>query len=77
MMAGIVLTGDLPPNPSVLKVIRAMPIPVLLTAEDSYRVASKVHDLTVKTRPTDAGKISLIRDLVATRVDIEKILSKI
>ena len=73
-MAGIVLTGNLRPNASVLKVIRAMPIPVLLTVEDSYRVASKVHDLTVKTRPNDAGKISLIRDLIARNVDLEKIL---
>jgi BioD-like phosphotransacetylase family protein len=76
-MAGIVLTGNLRPNASVLKVIRAMPIPVLLTAEDSYRVASKVHDLTVKTRPSDAGKISLIRDLIASNVDLEKILKSL
>jgi len=76
-MAGIVLTGNLRPNASILKVIRAMPIPVLFTADDSYRVASKVHDLTVKTRPSDAGKISLIRDLVAANVDLEKILDRL
>ena len=39
-MAGIVLTGDLRPSPSVMKVIRSMPIPVLLAAQDSYEVAS-------------------------------------
>ena len=33
-----------------------MPIPVLLAQADSYQVASKVHNLTVKTRPTDARK---------------------
>jgi BioD-like phosphotransacetylase family protein len=73
-MAGIVLTGNLLPDSSVLKVIRAMPIPVLLTAQDSYQVASRVHDLTVKTRPSDAAKISLIRDLIAKSVDLELIL---
>ena len=73
-MAGIVLTGNLRPNASVLKLIRAMPIPVLLTAQDSYEVASTVHDLTVKTRPSDAEKISLIRDLVAKNVNLKKIL---
>src|SRR3954464_3009928 len=57
MMAGMVLTGNLRPNPNLLKVIRGMPIPVLLAVEDSYRVASKVHDITVKTRPADANKI--------------------
>jgi BioD-like phosphotransacetylase family protein len=73
-MAGIVLTGNLRPNPEVLKVIRSMPIPVLLSEQETYRVASKVHDLTVKTRPSDAGKISLIRDLIAKNVDLDKIL---
>ena len=76
-MAGIVLTGDLRPSPSVLKIIAAMPIPVLLTAQDSYEVASAVHDLTVKTRPADAEKISLIRDLVAKNVNLKKILESL
>ena len=76
-MAGIILTGGLRPSESVLKVIRAMPIPVLLATQDSYRVASKVHDLTVKTRPADAGKISLIRDMIAKSVDVKKILNSL
>jgi BioD-like phosphotransacetylase family protein len=76
-MAGIVLTGNLRPGESLLKIIAAMPIPVLLAAEDSYRVASKVHDLTVKTRPSDAHKISLIRDLIAKNVDLNKILKSL
>lgn len=77
VMAGIVLTGGLRPAESVLKVIRTMPIPVLLAQQDSYRVASKVHDLTVKTRPGDFEKISLIRDLVAKNVDVTKILESL
>jgi BioD-like phosphotransacetylase family protein len=73
-LAGIVLTGDLRPSPAVLKVIQTMPFPVLLARDDSYEVASKVHDLIVKTRPDDAEKISLIRDLIARHVDVNKIL---
>jgi BioD-like phosphotransacetylase family protein len=76
-MSGIVLTGNLRPSTSVLKVIRAMPIPVLLSPDDSYEVASKVHDLTVKTRPGDAQKITLIRDLIAKNVDVKKILASL
>ena len=76
-MAGIVLTGNLRPSPSLLKTISTMPIPVLLAAEDSYRVASKVHDLTVKTRPSDLDKISLIRDLIAKNVDLNRILKSL
>jgi len=76
-LAGIVLTGDLRPNPNVLKVIRDMPFPVLLANESSYEVASKVHDLIVKTRASDVEKIALIRDLIAENVDVKKILNSI
>jgi len=76
-MAGIVLTGNLRPSSNVFNVIRAMPIPVLLATQDSYEVASIVHDLTVKTRPSDAEKISLIRDLVAKNVNVPKILESL
>ena len=76
-MAGIVLTGGLRPDPSVLKAMQAMPIPVLLAKADSYEVASKVHNLIVKTRPSDAKKISLIRDIVAKNVNVKKIIDSL
>ncbi len=73
-IAGIVLTGGLRPSEAVLKVIRATEFPILLAAQDSYEVASIVHDLTVKTRPDDTEKIAVIRDLIAEHVDVNKIL---
>jgi len=73
-LAGIVFTGGLRPTEDVLKVIRALPIPVLLAQGDSYQVASAVHDLTVKTRPDDLEKISLIRDIVAQNVNVKRIV---
>jgi BioD-like phosphotransacetylase family protein len=76
-MAGIVLTGNLRPSASVMNIIDSIQIPVLFTTQDSYQVASKVHDLTVKTRPGDAGKISLIRDLIARNVNVQKILDSL
>ncbi len=73
-MAGIVLTGGLRPGDNVLKALQTLPIPVLLAKADSYQVASKVHNLTVKTRPTDANKIALIRDIVAKHINVKKII---
>ena len=73
-LTGIVLTGGLRPRETVIKVIQRLPFPVLLAREDSYEVASKVHDMTVKTQPDDTGKISLIRDLIAEHVDVTRIL---
>lgn len=74
-MAGMILTGEMQGGEALRQVINSMPIPVLLSPEDSYQVASKVHDLTVKTRPSDAQKILLIRDLIAKNVNVEKILA--
>ncbi|HKW29201.1 MAG TPA: AAA family ATPase [Verrucomicrobiae bacterium] len=74
-MAGIILTGGLRPNEAILKALQTLPIPVLLAKADSYQVASKVHNLTVKTRPNDAEKISLIRNLVAANVNVKKIIN--
>lgn len=76
-MAGIVLTDDLRPSNGVMKIVQQLPFPVLLAAEDSYQVASKVHDLIVKTRPDDTEKISVICDLVAKHVDVKKILASL
>jgi len=74
-LAGIVLTGTPRPASSVSKVIREMTFPVLHVADDIYPVASRVHDLIVKTRPDDLEKIALIRDLVAKNVDVNKIIN--
>jgi hypothetical protein len=76
-LAGIVLTGGLRPGDNVLKALQSLPVPVLLATADSYQVASKVHNLTVKTRATDARKIALIRDLVARHVNVKKIIESL
>jgi len=76
-MAGIVLTGGLQPGNGLLRSLREMKIPILLAKDDSYQVASKVHDLTAKTRPADAEKISLIRDIVTKHVNVKKILESL
>ncbi|MBI1178101.1 AAA family ATPase [bacterium] len=76
-LAGIVLTGGLRPNDTVLKVINELPYPVLLAKKDSYQVASDVHDLIVKTRPDDLEKINVIRDLIGRYVDVETLVKAI
>jgi len=76
-LAGIVLTAGIRPSASVLRVVEAMPFPVLLSQQETYRVASKVHDLTVKTRPTDTRKIEVIRDLVSQYVDVDRIVKAV
>jgi BioD-like phosphotransacetylase family protein len=77
LMAGIVLAGNFRPCNKIMKLVKGMPIPVLMSEKDSYEVASRVHDLTVKTRPGDAQKITLIRDLIGQNVDVQRILDQL
>lgn len=72
---GLVLTGGYWPRESVLAAIREAGIFATLVAEDTYSVASEVHDLLVKTHPADREKIELIKSLVAEHLDIEGILA--
>ena len=73
-LAGIVLSGELSSGDKLRKLIHDLAFPVLHCREDIYQVASKVHDITVKTHPKDTEKIALIRDLIAEHVDVNKIL---
>jgi len=73
-LAGIILTENLRPDAPTMRLVEKASFPVLLAAEDSYEVASRVHNMTVKTRPGDTEKISVIRDIIAANVDVNKIL---
>ena len=75
-LSGMILTDDLTPSSRVMDIIRGMSYPVFLTSQNSYQVASTVHDLIVKTRPGDAAKIALIRDLVKAHVNVGEIVDK-
>ena len=45
-----------------------------LVPDDTYTVASEIHDLLVKTHAADLEKIELIKELVASNLDIDRIL---
>jgi BioD-like phosphotransacetylase family protein len=71
---GLVLTGGYRPSESVLRAIRGADVFATLVPEDTYHVASEVHDLLVKTHPADREKIALIKTLVADNLDVARIL---
>lgn len=72
---GLVLTGGYRPSQTVIDEIRWADLFATLVAEDTYLVASEVHDLLVKTHPTDTEKIELIKTLVAEHLDVDRILA--
>lgn len=72
---GLVLTGGYRPRQSVIDAIRQADLFATIVAEDTYVVASEVHDLLVKTHAADREKIALIKSLVAEFLDIDRILA--
>ncbi|MEO5965967.1 MAG: AAA family ATPase [Candidatus Limnocylindrales bacterium] len=72
---GMVLSGGYEPRPEVLDAIREAGIFAAFAEDDTYTVASEVHDLLVKTHAADAGKIELIKALVWDFLKLDPVLA--
>jgi hypothetical protein len=72
---GLVLTGGYRPREAVLRAIRQADLFATIVPEDTYSVASEVHDLLVKTHAADRDKVELIKAIVAEHLDVDRILS--
>ena len=73
-IAGIILSGGLMPDAPTMELLEKASIPVLMAQDDTYDVASTVHDLTVKIRSRDTAKINAIIKLINDNVDLDSIL---
>ena len=76
-ISGIVLSGGLMPRNSSLKRLERSKIPVLITKEDTYSIASRIHSMVVKLKPQDTAKIKIIVDMVDKCIDIDKVLASL
>ena len=72
-IAGFVLTRDLEPHPKIMEMIEKSEVPIVISAQESYTVAFRIHNMTVKTQPEDADKIPLIRRLINEHIDLDQI----
>jgi BioD-like phosphotransacetylase family protein len=71
---GMVLTGGYEPRAEVIETIRRAGLFAAFAPDDTYAVASEIHDLLVKTHPSDRGKIELIKDLVWAHLRLDPVL---
>ena len=76
-VSGIVLTGKTIPHKTITKLVKKSDIPVIIVEEDTFTVASYIHDLIVKIRPTDTEKIRATESLVKQYVDIDRLLNSL
>jgi len=73
-ISGLILSGRILPGQATIDLLKNSGIPVLLSKDDTYKVASTIHDLTVKIRPTDTGKINAAVKLIKDNVDLDSIM---
>jgi BioD-like phosphotransacetylase family protein len=59
----------------VLEAIRQAGMFACFVEDDTYTVASEIHDLLVKTHAADAGKVQLIKDLVWKHLKLDPVLA--
>jgi len=76
-LAGMILSDDLCPQGRLLEMLRQSSVPVVLSPMDSYRIAQRIHSMTVKTLPGDVQKIERIQDLISRHVNVPRLLEKI
>ena len=71
---GLVLSGGQRPHERILELVHEFDIPTFLAHEDSYTVASKIHDMNLRIQPTDEEKIAVAQQLVMDNVDLESLV---
>ncbi|MEN6383930.1 MAG: AAA family ATPase [Phycisphaerales bacterium] len=74
---GIILTGGLKPDSTILSLLLKSNIPVLYTNEDTFSVTAKMKDLHFKIRADDKGKIARTYDLLKGNVDMDAFLKNL
>jgi phosphate acetyltransferase len=70
-IAGVVLTGGIKPHKTAIDMLKKVDIPVLFSKDDTYSVASCIHDLKVKVQPEDFEKTKIIKRMVEKYVDVD------
>jgi hypothetical protein len=74
VISGVILTRNIMPHPRLLEMLHQTNIPTVITDDESYAVASKIFNMTIKTQPQDTDKIPIIKRLILDNVDLQKIL---
>ena len=72
-VTGLILTRDVSRNSRMKEFLKATDLPVIICEDESYSIASKISNMTVKTQPGDADKIPLIQEAIIDGIDVEKI----
>lgn len=78
-MVGIVLTGGLVPEDSIIKLIEGLDdiIPIISVEENTFKAANKIGRINCKIRPTDQTKIQLSIETFYKHIDADLLIKKV
>jgi len=78
-LAGILLTGGFVPGPNVMRLLegRALPVPVLGVATDTYTTTRNVDTVPAVITPDNNRKIALALGIFESRVKTEALLERV
>lgn len=73
-ISGLILTRNILPHPKLMEMMSQTNIPCVVCADESYKVASRINNMTIKTQPTDTDKIPIIRQMFLDNIDTDSIM---
>ena len=73
MLSGIILANAITPNDVSLENIQSSEIPFIFSKDSSYSVISRINKMNIKTQPHDVDKISIIKEILKSNIDINEI----
>ena len=78
-MVGIVLTGGLLPEESIIKLIEGLDdiIPIISVEENTFKAANKIGRINCKIRPGDQTKIQLSLETFYKHIDADLLIQKV
>jgi phosphate acetyltransferase len=74
-VAGLLLTGGLKPDQSIMDILSEVDVPVLMSDTDTATAAYEVRRFVAKITPGDAGKITLAEELIREHVDLDAVFA--
>ncbi len=69
-VSGILLSGGIRPDDTMMGLLRDAHVPILLTSEDTYHISAAVDGLVVKIGPKDKDKVRMAAEMIERWVDV-------
>ncbi len=77
LSGGLILTGGLKPETTILSLLFKSRIPVLTASDDTFEITAAMKDLNFKIRSDDTDKISATYELVRENIDADYMLERL